>query len=278
VANVANRSAGGRNLLLTQHQEGRRHIPEGEDVGSPQRESSASKLKRLGSAQRAYDLIRASIIQGRYVPGQRMIEERIADEFGLSRTPVREALRMLGVEGLIISERNRGAIVRPLSSKDVYDLYELRACLESLAAERAAKRCTPEDLADLDRAIAAFDDAIPLDSSADEERLEALNDANSRFHGTLLRMADHSRLSQLLSKTVDIPLVFQSFRSFDRDERVRSNLFHRFIRDAIARGDSKEAGRLMGEHIFLGHEALPVAHEERTIESGDVAQVTRLRR
>jgi DNA-binding GntR family transcriptional regulator len=264
--------------LLTQHRDGRRYTPEGEHVSSRQPESGASKLKRLGSAQRAYDLIRASIIQGRYGPGQRMIEERIADEFGLSRTPVREALRMLEAEGLIISERNRGAIVRPLSSKDVYDLYELRARLESLAAERAAQRCTPEDLADLDRAIAEFDEAIPLDSSADEERLEALNNANSHFHGTLLRMADHSRLSQLLSKTVDIPLVFQSFRSFDRDERVRSNLFHRFIRDAVARGDSREAGRLMSEHIFLGHEALPVAHEPGTIESGDVAQVTPLQR
>jgi DNA-binding GntR family transcriptional regulator len=161
-----------------------------------------------------------------------------------------------------------------LSSKDVYDLYELRAHLESLAAERAAQRCTSEDLADLDRAIEEFDSAIPPDSSADVKRLQALSDANAHFHGTLLRMADHSRLSQLLSKTVDIPLVFQAFRSFDRDERVRSNVFHRSIREAIAVGDSEKAGRLMSEHIFMGLDALPVAHARAAIAPDDVAGET----
>jgi DNA-binding GntR family transcriptional regulator len=225
-------------------------------------------LTRSGRAQHAYDAMRADIIQGRYKPGQRIIEERIGEKYGLSRTPVREALRTLEAEGLVILERNKGAIVRPLSSKDVYDLYELRARLESLAAERAAQRCTPDDLAELDRAIEEFDSAIPRGSSADLKRLQALNDANARFHGALLRMADHSRLSQILWKTVDIPLVFQAFRSFDHDERVRSNVFHRFIRDAIARGDAREAGRLMSEHIFMGREALPILHDRTIIAAG----------
>jgi DNA-binding GntR family transcriptional regulator len=88
-------------------------------------------------------------------------------------------------------------------------------------------------------------------------------------------------LSQLLSKTVDIPLVFQAFRSFDRDERVRSNAFHRSIRDAIAGGDSELAGRLMSEHIFMGLDALPVAHELEEIaaddNSGEAAEVAATR-
>ena len=81
-------------------------------------------MKQSGAAQRAYDVIRSGIVQGKYKAGQRIIEERIAEKHGLSRTPVREALRTLEAEGLIIIERNRGAIVRPLSSKDIYDLYE----------------------------------------------------------------------------------------------------------------------------------------------------------
>jgi len=228
-------------------------------------------LKQSGRAQRAYEVIRSGIIQGTYKPGQRMIEERIAEKHGLSRTPVREALRTLEAEGLIVIERNRGAIVRPLTSKDVYDLYELRARLESLAAERAAQRCTPDDLAELDRAIEEFENAIPPNSAGNVDELHALSDANDHFHSTLLRMADHARLTQLLAKTVDIPLVFQAFRSFDYGQRVRSNVYHRFVRDAISRGDSQEAGRLMSEHIFMGREVLPILHHHSQSASSGVA-------
>lgn len=217
---------------------------------------------RPNSAERAYEVIRSAIIEGRYRPGQRIIEQRIGEEHDLSRTPVREALRILEAEGLVISERNRGAIVRPVSAKDIGDLYELRSRLESLAAERAAERATPEDVASLDEAIAQFDLAIPLTPSADVEQIRALNAANSAFHGTLLRMADHTRLSQLLVRTVDIPLVFRAFLVFDRDERVRSNQFHRYIRDAVAIGDAKRAGVLMSEHIFMGRDVLLTRLEE----------------
>jgi DNA-binding GntR family transcriptional regulator len=226
-----------------------------------------AEISGLGSAQRAYELIRAAIIEGRYRPGQHLIEQRIGEEFDLSRTPVREALRILEAEGLVISERNRGAIVRPVSAADIYDLYELRARLESLAAERAAERVTPEDLNELDAAIEEFDNAIPPDSSAGLAQIRAINQANAKFHGTIVRMADHSRLSQLLSRTVDIPLVFQAFRVFDRDERLRSNQFHRFMRDAVAAGEAERAGRLMSEHIFMGRDVLLARLEGNSTEN-----------
>jgi DNA-binding GntR family transcriptional regulator len=156
----------------------------------------------------------------------------------------------------VIIERNRGAVVRSLSPKDIEDLYELRAKLESLAAERAARRCTPADLAELDAAISEFGKALLDDSVSDVKHLRALNAANQKFHGTVLRMADHSRLSQMLSRTVDVPLVFQSFQNFDHDERERSNLFHQLVRGAIAAGNPERAGQLMSEHILLARDAL----------------------
>ena len=82
----------------------------------------------------AYEQVRAAIVENRYPPGRRLVEQRIAAELGLSRTPVREALRMLEAEGLVVSERNRGAMVRPLSSTEVEDLYGL---LKHLGIERA---------------------------------------------------------------------------------------------------------------------------------------------
>jgi DNA-binding GntR family transcriptional regulator len=156
----------------------------------------------------------------------------------------------------VVIERNRGAIVRSLSPKDIEDLYELRAKLESLAAERAARRSTPADLAEMDAAISEFNEALLDDSVSDVKRLRALSAANQRFHGTILRVADHSSLSQMLARTVDIPLVFQSFQNFDRAERERSNLFHQLVRGAIAAGNPERAGQLMSEHILLARDAL----------------------
>ena len=100
---------------------------------------------------RAYEQIRRAIVEGRYEAGRRLIEKNLAEEFELSRTPVREALRMLESEGLVVSLPNKGAVVRPLSSHDVYDIYDLRVRLESLAAERAARDPRPEQLAVLGR-------------------------------------------------------------------------------------------------------------------------------
>jgi DNA-binding GntR family transcriptional regulator len=219
---------------------------------------------RQNNAERAYALIRSAIIEGRYRPGQRIIEQRFGEENDLSRTPVREALRILEAEGLVISQRNRGAMVRPVSAKDIADLYELRSRLESFAAQRAAERVTPEAVASLDEAIAHFDRAIPPTPSADVEQIRALNAANSDFHGTIVLTADHTRLSQMLVRTVDIPLVFRAFRVFDLDERVRSNQFHRYIRDAVATGDAQRAGVLMSEHILMGRDVLLARMEEST--------------
>lgn len=224
--------------------------------------STSQELDGLGSAERAYELIRTAIIEGRYRPGQRLIEQRIGEEFNLSRTPVRESLRSLEAEGLVISERNRGAIVRPISAKDIFDLYELRARLESLAAERASHRASTLDLAELDAAIEDFDRAIPSTPQASIDQIRGIDRANAHFHGAVLRIADDERLSQLLSRTIDIPLVFQAFRLFDRDERVRSNLFHRLIRNAIEAQEPDRAGALMAEHIFLGRDALLVQLEK----------------
>src|ERR1700678_1450850 len=98
----------------------------------------------------AYEQIRQAIVEGRYRPGQRLIEQRVAGELDLSRTPIREALRMLDAEGLVITEPNRGAIVRPIAANDVQDLYELRGRLESYAAYRASQRRTDQHLADME--------------------------------------------------------------------------------------------------------------------------------
>lgn len=203
-----------------------------------------------------YDHLRAAIVENRFAPGQRLIEQRIAAELGLSRTPVREALRMLAAEGLVVIERNRGAMVRPLSPTEVVDLYGLRIRLESYAAELAATRSTPAEQAGLRAAADRFAGVcVGLDTS-DLDALRRINAANRVLHDGIVAAARHARLAAMLSRTVDVPLVFQAFRSFGPDELRRSDLFHHLIVEAIGRRDAASSGRLMSEHIAQGRDAV----------------------
>jgi DNA-binding GntR family transcriptional regulator len=200
------------------------------------------------SAHDAYAQVRAAIVESRYPPGHRLIEQRIAEELGLSRTPVREALRMLQAEGLVVSERNRGAMVRPLSTTEVVDLYGLRIRLESYAVEVATERATETELGTLAEAADAF--------GAAGGDVQVLHAANRRFHDGILEAARHHRLTAMLARTVDIPLVFQALRSFGPVEIERSDTFHHLIVAAMVRRDAKRAGDLMAEHIAQGRDAV----------------------
>ena len=213
-------------------------------------------LTSSNGARLAYEAIRQAIVEGTYRPGQRLVEQRLAEAHGLSRTPVREALKWLDGEGLIQIEPNRGAIVRPLTLEDVRDLYELRAELEGYAARRAATRIDAAGLAEIDAGIAAFDDAIPAAAAGDIDGVRAVNAGNRRIHGTIVDSAQHLRLAQLLHRTVDVPLVFQAFRRFDRLELERSNQFHRLMRNALAAHDPTRVEALMIEHIAQGRDVL----------------------
>ena len=181
----------------------------------------------------------------------------IAAELGLSRTPVREALRMLEAEGLVVSERNRGAMVRPLSSTEVEDLYGLRIRLECYAVELATERATETELGALVEAADAFG-AIAAAVDVDQRRRHprCSTRRTGRFHDGILEAARHRRLTTMLARTVDIPLVFQAFRSFGAAEIERSDTFHHLIVEAMCRRDGARAAGLMAEHIAQGRDAV----------------------
>ena len=169
---------------------------------------------------------------------------------------MREALRRLEAEGLVTSERNRGAVVRPISKADVVDLYELRGRLESYAAELAAQRATETEVLAVQHAAAQFSRVQRAGDVPDLEFVRELNAANRAIHDGIVLAAHHERLASMLSRTVDIPLVFRSFRSFDRAQRERSDLFHHLIADAISSRSPRRAAQLMSEHIAQGLDAL----------------------
>jgi DNA-binding GntR family transcriptional regulator len=219
-------------------------------------------VSALAGAELAYERIREAIVEGRYEPGRRLVEARVAEELDLSRTPVREAIRRLDAEGLVVTERNRGAVVRELSVEDVRDLYELRIRLESYAAELAATRIAPLELVQLEADVDRFS-ALVAKADGTVGSLRQLGAANRAIHDRIVDASHHQRLGAMLRRAVDIPLVFRAFRSFGRSELERSDLFHRLIASAIEQRDGRRAGRLMAEHIAQGLDAVLTSMHEK---------------
>lgn len=220
------------------------------------------------SSADAYHQIRRWIVEGHLRPDERLVEQRLAEDLQLSRTPVREALRMLQSEGLVTFEPNRGARVRSLTVDGIADLYELRARLEAMAAELAASRASDEELARLAGAHAAFAAAATAARDGDLEAIRTVSHQNDVFHLTLLEAAHHEHLTQTLLRTVDHTLVFQAFRHYDAHGLERSVEFHGLIDASLRRGESTRAGRLMHEHVLQGRDQLlSVVGDGRSVDA-----------
>ena len=153
---------------------------------------------------------------------------------------------MLEAEGLVVSERNRGAMVRPLSATEVVDLYGLRIRLESYAVEVATERATETELGELVAAADAFSEIRRTVDVDTVEGVRLIHEANRRFHDAIITAARHRRLATMLARTVDIPLVFQAFRTFGAAEIERSDTFHHLIAEAMSRRDAHPGGRADG--------------------------------
>ncbi|MEU5881982.1 GntR family transcriptional regulator [Spirillospora sp. NPDC047279] len=146
------------------------------------------------SPQQVCKAIRDDIIRRVFEPGRRLTEESLAARYGVSRVPVREALRTLEAEGFVHSRKYVGTFVAELSETEAADLLEIRGLLEPLCASRAAARRTPEQLGRLKELV-----ALGLDAVADG-RLEELARLNSRFHEVLAEASGSTLLSQLIDQ------------------------------------------------------------------------------
>ncbi len=148
--------------------------------------SDPSTLAELATAA-----IRSRIASGRLRPGTRLIETQLASELGVSRPPVREALRVLEQEGLVVSLARRGVTVTELSPQDVYEIYTLRRTLEEMAVRIGVPVLVPERL---ERVEAAFETLLEHARRGDEE--SAAEDSH-RFHVAIIGLAGHERLERV---------------------------------------------------------------------------------
>ncbi|MBP3585259.1 MAG: GntR family transcriptional regulator, partial [Peptococcaceae bacterium] len=191
--------------------------------------------------------------------GERLMEIQLADEMGVSRTPVREAIRKLELEGLVVMVPRKGAYVAGVSMKDIHEVYEVRAALEMLAVSLAAERITDEELDALERQVLRESEA---EANADEHSLDNIIYIDSSFHDIIYQAAHNQRLVQFVNILQE---QLQRFRaaSLSRPGRSKTALEeHKQIVEALAERNGELAAKLAKEHIDNAESAMISGMEE----------------
>jgi DNA-binding GntR family transcriptional regulator len=195
--------------------------------------------------------IRERILTGELAPGDRLVEARLSEELGVSRVPVREALRALAADGVVTIEPRRGASVTSYSDEHIQELVEVRATLESLNAKLAARRNDPERIARLQQIVAAG----ALVARSDD--LGKLQEDNVNFHEALAGVAANSVLRDLVRSLRErtAPIFAPHSR-----KRARENWEeHAAIVRAVIAGDAELAGLLAARHVYNAAQVVPHA-------------------
>ena len=209
-------------------------------------------------ASEAYAKLRSRILAGELHDGDRLAEEDLAEALGISRTPVREALRRLAAEGLVELLPNRGARVPTWDDHDIDDIFQLRAVLESYAARRAASHADQDVLGELASMCDAME-AITVDMR-DVHGLAELATINRQWHGCVVAAAGSPRLSGLVNSLVHVPVIMQTFKNYSRAAMERSLRHHREIVDALAARDGEWASSVMRAHILAARNQVLCLH------------------
>ncbi len=197
----------------------------------------------LGAATRAQavaDRLRSEIASGGLEPGTRLRQLDLAKRFGVSTTPVREALYLLQREGLVRIDAQRGATVFVPTVSDLAEIYEIRAPLEALAAARAAECIDDDNAGELEGILDAMRD------STDPEHYVALN---QRFHNTLYALANRPRLSQLIGDLRDATNAYLHVYAAHDLDSDRLDTEHREILAACKAHDARRAARAVEHHL-----------------------------
>lgn len=203
----------------------------------------------MTATDRVYGLIRRGIVAGTYGAGEPLREEELAAAAGVSRTPVREALRRLGAEGLVEMLPNRGARVAGWSAHDLEEIFELRVELEGHGARLAALHATPGAIEQLRTCCGEMEGYV---AGGRPDRLERITECNNAFHQGLLAAGGNRRLASVLAAIVQRALVERTFHLYRPEELARSCAHHREVLDALAAGDPEWAEAVMRAHILAG--------------------------
>ena len=205
---------------------------------------SASFNRSLSDQVAAH--LRRAIQDGRIAPGQRLVEEELAQQFQMSRGPVRDALKVLENERLVARYANRGTFVAELTLRDAEEIYSLRQALEAVAIEYAIKSASDEQVAELDRIVQRMaalreQDYTPVQTT----------DIDLEFHDALCQISGHSRvLAAWSAQRAQVRILIMTHRTTHPDDfRKLAVDYHGQLVDAIRRRDAKLASGLLHVHL-----------------------------
>jgi DNA-binding GntR family transcriptional regulator len=219
------------------------------------------------ASDRAYNLIRNMILSGELQPGAQIGEEALAELCGVSRTPVRDALRRLEAELFIRRNESQRSFVADWSLDDLEEAFQLRSMLEAHAAKRAAVRISWDQLARLRSHNAMIKQAI----EADVPDVPRFLDHNRQFHAIILEAAGSDRLSGMLGQVIEQPVVLRTALQYDLENLKRSHHEHDELLAAFDLRDGDWAAALMTAHIRRAFHAYAEAHKRGADGPRDVA-------
>lgn len=197
-----------------------------------------------------FKTLREAILKGNLAPGERLMEIQLANQLGVSRTPIREAIRKLELEGLVIMIPRRGAEVARITEKDLRDVLEVRASLEELAIGLACERITDEEIGELRRALESFREVLR------EGDVTKIAESDVDFHDIIFSATQNARLIQIVNNLRE--QMYRYRLEYLKDYTTHDRLYkeHQQITDAVSDRDKERARKLIVEHIY--HQELTV--------------------
>lgn len=195
-----------------------------------------------------FENLRNAILEGDLKAGKRLMEVQLAEQLGVSRTPIREAIRKLELEGLVVMLPRKGAYVANMSFKDLIDVLEIRANLEGLAAYLAAERRRDEDINDLERLAKEFEKSVR------ETDIDNVLKKDIEFHEKIFLMANNKKLYQLITSLWEQVHRFRVTYVSNYDASLSLVDEHNKILEAIKSGNCELAKKYATEHIELAEQ------------------------
>ena len=196
------------------------------------------------------ETLRDAVRRGVLKPGERLMEIQLAEELGVSRTPVREAIRKLEMEGYVIMMPRRGTYIADLSIRDINEVFEIRTSLESLASALAADRITEDELEKLQRLL------VQIGTHIKSGDMESIVRTDTEFHDLLYQASRNTRLVGIISNLREQLTRFRT-TSMSYPGRLKATLEeHRNIVEAIAQGDEKAARKAAEHHMEKSEQTL----------------------
>ena len=195
-----------------------------------------------------FNTLRTAILSGQLKPGDRLMEVHLAEEMGVSRTPIREAIRKLELEGLVVMMPRRGATVANMTEKSLQDVLEVRNALDQLIAELACERISATQIEELRKATKAFKDAV-INGTGSEKDISILAKKDEEFHGILTEATGNMRLKALVNNLSEQMYRYRFVYLMNKESHEKLVEEHEAIFKAVSLRDAEKAREMARIHI-----------------------------